>query len=220
MLTVVNAGTAALPTNATGSGQIPYFDPITPANIIAGTGFVDMGALPEGTRLTPNIEVTRETLRAAGRISGASIPLQEVVTDSSIGYEFGILTPDANVKALHAGSPAATLTGNGLTGVKVYQINTEASVVGRFVLVKQRPGGPHDVIFHPRVQLSSNGTTSGDLNTEIYGFVMSVQAYNWVPNADLTGIGTVTQYGALFVAQNDAELDALLTALNDEALPA
>jgi hypothetical protein len=220
MLTVVNAATAALAANATGTGQILYFDPITPEGLATGAGFIDMGYLPEGTRLTPNVEITRENLKGAGRESAASITLQTVVTDSSYGYEFGILTPDSNVRALHAGSAAATLTGAGMTGVKVYKINPEASVTGRFVFVKKRPNGPHDVIFHPRLQLSSNGTAGGDLNSEIYNFVASVQAYSWTPGADLAGItvASVTQYGALFVAQNDAELDALLTALNDEAL--
>lgn len=223
MLTVINSDTATLPANAAASGQILYFDPITPTGFATDNQFIDLGYLPEGTRLAPNIEVTRETLRGAGRTSGAAVDLATVVTSATYGYEIPLLTSDERVRALHAGSPAATLTGSGgVSGVKVYQINPEATVTGRFIFVKQRPGGPHDVIFHPRLQLSANGSTAGDQNSEVLNFVASVQAYAWAPSTGLPGItvAQVSQYGALFVAQDAAALDALLTVLDTEAVPA
>lgn len=219
-LTVMNALTATLAANAAGSGQILYIDPISPADIVA-PGFVDMGVFPEGFRLSPNVEVTREDLKGAGRESAASITLASNVTDSSYGYEFSILTPDDNVRALHAGSPPAELTGTGLTGVKAYRISTEATVVARWVFVKKRPDGSADVVFHPRVQISSNGTTDGDQGSELLGFVVTVQAFSWTPGAALAGLTpeSVSQYGALFRAKTPAQLDALLTALNTVAVP-
>lgn len=221
-LTILNAATATLAANAQGSGQIAYFDPIAPEGLATGSSFIDMGYFPEGFRLSPNIEVTREELKAAGRESGAAVTLMTVVTDSSYGYEFSILTPDDSVRTLHAGAAPASLTGSGLTGVKVYRINTEATITGRFVFVKKRADGSADVVFHPRLQLSSNGSSDGDQNAELLNFVATVQAYNWTPGADLAGItaGSVGAYGALFVTKTPAELEAVLSALQDEALPA
>lgn len=218
-LTVVNTATATLAANAAGSGQIAYFDPISPEGLATGNSFIDMGYFPEGFRLSPNIEVTREDLKGAGRDSGSAVTLMSTVTDSSYGYEFSILTPDQSVRALHAGAAPATLTGSGLTGVKVYKINTESTIVGRFVFVKKRPDGTADVVFHPRLQLSSNGSTAGDLGAELLNFIGTVQAHTWTPGADLAGItiANVSSYGALFQVSTPAELDALLTALQDEA---
>ena len=220
MLTVANANTALLTANARGSGQIIWFDPISPAGLATADGFIDLGYFPDGTRISPNIEVSREDLLAAGRESGASVRLTSVVTSSTIGYEIPVLTPDAYVRALHAGAGAATATGTTLEGVKAYQINPEAAVLGRFIFAKKRPGGPHTVVWHPRFELSANGSTGGDASSEVLNFVGSVQAYPYTPDEEFAGMVTaITQYGAMFEVADDAQLDALLTALNGEALP-
>lgn len=220
MLTIVNQATALLASNARGSGQILYFDPITPEGLATGNGFIDLGYLPENTRISPNAEVTREDLMAAGRESGSSVRIASVVTNATIGYEIPILTPDAFVRALHAGAGPATATGTTLEGVRAYQINPEAAVVGRFVFVKKRPGGPHTVIWHPRFELSANGTADGDAGSEVLNFLGSVQAFRYTPAEAFAGLITaINQYGVMFEVPNDATLDALLTALDGEALP-
>lgn len=220
MLTIANLNTALLPANARGSGQIIYFDPITPEGLATGNGFLDLGYFPEGTRISPNVEVTREDLMAAGRESGASVRIASVVSNSTIGYEIPVLTPDTQVRALHAGAGAVTAAGETLSGVRAYQINPEAAVVGRFVFVKKRPGGPHTVVWHPRFELSANGTGDGDANSEVLNFVGSVQAYSYTPAAAFADLVTaIGQYGVMFEAPTDAALDALLTALDTEAVP-
>ena len=219
-LTIVNTATATLAANARGSGQILYFDPISPDGLATGNSFIDMGYLPDGTRISPNAEVIREDLMAAGRESGASVRIASVVSSANIGYEIPILTPDENVRALHAGAGAAIATGTTLTGVRAYQINPEAAVLGRFVFVKKRPSGPHTVIWHPRFELSANGSSEGDANSEVLNFVGSVQAYGYTPAADFEGlVKAIGQYGVMFQAPDDATLDELLTALDKEALP-
>ncbi|WP_272977114.1 hypothetical protein [Deinococcus geothermalis] len=220
MLTVVNTATATLAANAAGSGQILYFDPISPSDIVPGDGFIDMGYFPADTRISPSFEVNREELRAAGRDSSATVLLANPVTSASITYEFGVLTPDASVRALHTGAGAATATGAGLTGVQAYQINPEAAVTGRWVFVKRRPNGSATVIWHPRVQLSSNGSEGGDAGSEVLNFVATVQAYSYNSGTAFAGMGTaIGQYGVSFEVPDAATLDALLTALDDEALP-
>lgn len=220
MLTVANTNTALDAANARGSGQIIYFDPITPEGLATGNGFLDLGYFPEGTRISPNIEVNREDLLAAGRESGASVRIASVIANSTIGYEIPVLTPDAQVRALHTGAGAVIATGETLAGVRAYQINPEAAVVGRFVFVKKRPNGPHTVIWHPRFELSANGTADGDANSETLNFVGSVQAYRYKPAEAFAGMVTaIGQYGVMFEAPTDAGLDALLTALDAEALP-
>lgn len=220
MLTVANASTALRAENAQGSGQILYFDPIEPASIVTGNGFIDMGYFPADTRISPNVEVNREELRAAGRVSAATVLLANPVTSASIGYEFGVLTPDDNVRALHAGAGAAVGTGTGLTTARAYTINPEAAVTGRWVFVKQRASGGATVIWHPRAQLSSNGSEGGDAGSEVLNFIATVQAFSYTPDAAFAGLATaINQYGAQFEVPDAATLEALLTALDGEALP-
>lgn len=220
MLTIANTATATLAANAAGSGQILYLDPLSPAGLATANAFLDMGYFPADTRLSPSFEVNREELRGAGRISGASVLLANPVTSSTISYEFGILTADSAVRALHAGAAPAAGTGTGLTDALAYQINPEASVTARMVFVKRRPGGPHTVIWHPRVEVSANGSESGDAGSEILNFRITVQAYTYTPAAALAGMAqSIGQYGATFEVPNDAALDTLLTALDTEAPP-
>ncbi|SEI66963.1 hypothetical protein SAMN04488058_101295 [Deinococcus reticulitermitis] len=220
MLTLSNTATATLPANAAGSGQILYFNPISPAGLGTGGAFLDLGYFPADTRISPNAEVNREELRAAGRESAATVLLANPVTSASIGYEFGVLTPDADVRALHAGAGAVVGTGAGLTTARAYTINPESAVTGRWVFVKKRPGGSATVIWHPRVQLSANGEAGGDAGSEVLNFVATVQAHTYTPAAAFDGMATaINQYGARFEVPDAATLDALLTALDDEALP-
>ena len=96
--------------------------------------------------------------------------------------------------------------------------NVLLALDGRLIIVRktQPVGGTqlHKVVFHPRVSLTPNGTGNSNGKDTLI-FQANVQAFPWVPGADISAT-SLGQYGAEFTVPN-ADLIGLLDALNDEA---
>lgn len=217
-LTPVNAATAYLATNMVAEGRIVLFDPIGTFEGI--TGAVNLGLFPEDAVIAPNAEVTRETIRAINPEGGASIVVEERVTETTISYEIPVLTPSEQVRSLHNGAPAVALTDPTLTGVSVTPFTPGASILGRMVVIAKRPGADADRLFrvfwHPRAALQSNGLGESQGEQTLL-FTASVRAHTYEPGAAFDDVATqITQYGAIFTVPA-SDLAALLTALDTEA---
>ena len=216
--TIVNSSTATLRANIEKEGRIVLIDPL---DLLGGTPgeLYDMGLFPTDARIAPSIDVTRETIRAASREGGEDITVGEEVRDVTISYDIPVLSPDAYIRALHAGSAAVIAESGTLATVRAYGFNPSAGVLVRFINVRKRPSGVHRVIWHPRMQLSPQAP--GDANgNDTLVFRGVVQAFTYTPGGALaTFDAAITQYGAEFHVP-DALLDELLEALQGEALPA
>lgn len=224
MLTEVNKDTALNPDNALGEGQILKISIISPSglqSLTPGGTWLDMGWLPDGTYVLPNVEIEKAALLAAGREDGASVEIANRVTSSKIGYEIPLLTADDRTRTVWRGTPAATATQGTLAGIRAFKINRGAVVLTRFIFIKKRADGSWTLIFHPRFELSNNGKERGDANNEILKFIGSVRSYAFTPPADFEELViSIDEFGAEFEGDTPEQLDALTTALDKVALPA
>lgn len=214
----VNSSTARLSANMVAEGRIVLFDPVDTFTGI--TGAVDLGLFPEDAVIAPSSDITRETIRALNPEGGASIVVEERVTETTITYEIPVLTASEQVRALHNGAPSVAMTDAGMTGISVTPFTPGASVLGRMVVIAKRPGTDPDRLFrvywHPRAALQSNGL--GDSQGEqTLLFTASVRAHTYTPGAEFAGVETqITEYGAIFTVPA-SKLADLLAALDTEA---
>lgn len=214
----VNDQSAYAAANMIPEGRIVLFDPL---DAFAGiTGAVNLGLFPEDAVIAPNAEVTRETIRAINPEGGASIVVEERVTETTISYEIPVLTPSEQVRSLHNGAPAVALTDPSLTGVSVTPFTPGASILGRMIVIAKRPGTDADRLFrvfwHPRAALQSNGLGESQGEQTLL-FTASVRAHTYEPGPAFDDVATqITQYGAIFTVPA-SDLAALLTALDTEA---
>lgn len=214
----INAATAYLATNMVAEGRIVLFDPLGTFEGI--TGAVNLGIFPEDAVIAPNSEVTRETVRGINPEGGASIIVDERVTETTISYEIPVLTPSEQVRSLHNGAPAVAMTDPDFVGVSVTPFSPGASILGRMIVIAKRPGTDADRLFrvfwHPRAALQSNGLGESQGEQTLL-FTASVRAHTYTPGADFADVATqITQYGAIFTVPA-SKLAALLAALDTEA---
>jgi len=217
---VENKNTAQLTANLLKEGRIVLFNP---ANYPV-KNWIDFGEMPTDAKVAPNNTVNRQDVTAANREGGPDVILTRDVTSLSISYDIVSLTPDERVRQLHSGSVPVALTATGLQSVKAYSIDPSTALDGRLIIVRKRPlvvgrTRVHRVIFHPSVDLTSNGT--GDSNgKETLLFQATVKPYRWVPGVDLAPLAAnLGSYGAAFDVE-DSELQDLLDLLDAEAKPA
>lgn len=212
-----NATTAISASNLLKQGRIVYFSPILDFGTLLKTEWCDFGYFPADATVAPTNNVNRTDVTAANREGGPDVVLARDVTSLTIAYDFPCLTPDATVRRLHAGATPAPLPAP-LVGVTASIINPAVALDGRLIIVRktQPVGGTqlHKVVFHPRVSLTPNGTGNSNGKDTLI-FQANVQAYPWVPGADISAT-SLGQYGAEFTVPN-ADLIGLLDALNDEA---
>ncbi len=223
MLTEVNKDTALNPDNALGEGQILKISIISAglASLTPDGSWLDMGWLPDGTYVIPNVEIEKTPLMAAGREDGSSVEIASRVTSSKVGYEIPLLTADDRTRTVWRGTPAALALTGGLAGVRAYKINRGAVVLTRFIFIKKRADGSWSLTFHPRFELSNNGKEKGEANNEILKFVGSVRSHPFTPPAEFKDLlSSMDDFGAEFEGDTPEELDALTTALDKVALPA
>lgn len=214
-----NQNTAILAANLLKEGRIVLFDPL---NAAFAPGFVDLGYFPTADKIAPTNTVNRTAVVAASREGGPDVTLADDVTSVGITYAISSLTADDAVKELHAGSAPVTLSATGVATTTAFLYDPSVSVSGRMIIVRKRLGTDtarkHRVVFHPRVDLSPNGT--GDANgKDTLVFLATVRAYPYVVGAEFSASAAAFgQYGAQFEVP-DAELTPLLDFLAGEALP-
>ena len=219
-IVIANGPTATATENLQKQGRYFMFDPLVIAGIV---GWVDFGYMPPDARLIANNTVNRQDVSAASREGGPDVILDSSVTSVNISYDVVALTPDAMVQQLHAGSVPIELNEANYADAQAFAIDPATSLQGRGLIIRKRPlkaGKPrvHTVVFHPRVSLTPNGT--GDSNgRDTLLFTATVNPYDWTPSVAFTELGgKIGQYGVQFEVP-DAQLAALLTALDAEALP-
>lgn len=221
MLVPVNRDTAQLSANLLREGRIVMVNPI---NYAGADGWIDLGEFPPDQKVSPANTVNRTDVPAANREGGPDVILARIVASVAIGYDISSLTPDDTVRSLHAGAAPIALTGAGLTGTSGFVIDPSVSLESRMIIIRKRPliaGRPrvHRVVFHPRVDLTPNGT--GDsAGQETLIFRAEVKPFSWTLSTKLTPLAeSLGQYGIQFDVP-DSELTALLTLLDTEAAPA
>ncbi|WP_291428502.1 hypothetical protein [Deinococcus sp.] len=187
---------------------------------MCGNPLVERCLFPEDAVIAPSSEVTRETIRAINPEGGASIVVEERVTETTISYEIPVLTPSEQVRSLHNGAPAVAMTDPDFAGISVTPFTPGASILGRMVVIAKRPGTSADrmfrVFWHPRAALQSNGLGESQGEQTLL-FKASVRAHTYTPAARFADVNTqITQYGAIFGVPART-LNDLLTALDTEA---
>ena len=220
-LTTINTATAILASNLFKQGRIVLFSPIVDFGTLVKTAFADLGYFPTDATIAPSNTVNRTDVTAANREGGADVVLASNVTSLTIGYDIPVLTPDAIVRKLYNGATPRVLATT-LAAVEGYVVDPSAKLTGRMIVVRKRPPAAdgtrtHQVVFHPRVDLSPNGTGNSNGQDTLI-FRADVRAFDWTPSA-LLGAATYGSYGAQFEVP-DTKLQALLDELSTAAAPA
>lgn len=222
-LVIVNNGTSNLTTNLSREGRTVLFSPLEAFGSLAAGSWVNLGIFPPGEKVAPTLNTTREQVRGQDPEGGPDLLLAEDVTEATAVYEnIPILTPDDTVRGLHVGSPATPM-GGGFAGATISPFTIGAGVDGRMIVIRKRQGGGETrrqkVYWHPRVTLQNNGEGDAE-NRETVQFRAPVVGYTGTFNSDLVAYNAAkSPLGAIFTIPHN-QLQALLDALADEALPA
>lgn len=213
--TPINSNTARLASNASKTGRSAFFAPLDAFGTIPANAPVDLGLFPVAEKLTPATNITSESVTAQDPNGGtAALTLDTIVTAVEITYDtIAIVTPSAEVVALHAGAPSVELTE--VAGATLTPFDPGASVVGRFWAVfRNKARGSVRVVFHPRFALQSNGYGENG-PVETVQFKGTVQAYDvsTLPAGLAAYAPQITAYGVIADAPI-AKLQEVLDLLN------